>query len=86
MVDLAGKCVEGMQMNWVNYLINEIEKDCREAQDLGYEFHYSWLIILIAFVAWHMPGGVSFPKIEPTEPLAAQVSTLWYTNDMKKQW
>jgi hypothetical protein len=31
MVDLAGKCVEGMQMNWVNYLINELEKDCREA-------------------------------------------------------
>jgi hypothetical protein len=49
-VDLAGKCVEGMQMNWVNYLTNELEKDCREAQDLGYEFHYSWLIILITFV------------------------------------
>jgi len=28
----------------------ELEKDCCEAQDLGYEFHYSWLIILIAFV------------------------------------
>jgi hypothetical protein len=24
MVDLAGKCVEGLQMNWVNYLVNEI--------------------------------------------------------------
>jgi hypothetical protein len=50
MVDLAGKCVEGMQMNWANYLVKELEKDCCEAQDLGYEFHYSWLIILIAFV------------------------------------
>jgi hypothetical protein len=30
-VDLAGKCVEGMQMNWASYLINELEKDCREA-------------------------------------------------------
>jgi hypothetical protein len=38
-VDLTGKCVEGMQMNWVSYLVNELEKDCREAQDLGYEFH-----------------------------------------------
>jgi hypothetical protein len=27
MVDLGGKCVEAMQMNWVNYLINELEKD-----------------------------------------------------------
>jgi hypothetical protein len=33
MVDLKGKCMEGMQMNWVSYLVNEIEKDCREAQD-----------------------------------------------------
>jgi hypothetical protein len=50
-VDLTGKCVEGLQMSWANYLVNELEKYCREAQDLGYEFHYSWLIILIAFVA-----------------------------------
>jgi hypothetical protein len=26
-VDLAGKCVEGVKMNWVSYLVNEIEKD-----------------------------------------------------------
>ena len=50
-----------MQMNWVNYLINELENDCREAQDLGYEFHYSWFIILIEFVAWKMPEGYNFP-------------------------
>jgi hypothetical protein len=41
MVDLAGKCMEGMQMNWVSYLVNELEKYCREAQDQGYEFHFS---------------------------------------------
>jgi hypothetical protein len=40
-VDLTGKCVEGMQMNWASYLVNELEKYCREAQDLGYEFHFS---------------------------------------------
>jgi hypothetical protein len=85
-VDLTGKCVEGMQMNWVNYLVNELEKDCREAQDLGYEFHYSWLIILITFVTWKMPEGATFPEIEPSEPLATRFSTLWYTNDMMKQW
>jgi hypothetical protein len=86
MVDLAGKCVEGMQMNWASYLVNELEKDCREAQDLGYEFHYSWLIILITFVTWKMPEGATFPEIEPSEPLATRFSTLWYTNDMTKQW
>jgi hypothetical protein len=41
MVDLIGKCVEGMQMNWASYLVNELEKYCCKAQDLGYEFQYS---------------------------------------------
>jgi hypothetical protein len=85
MVDLAGKCVEGMQMNWVNYLVNELEKDFREAQDLGYEFQYSWLIILITFVDRKMIEGDTFLEIKPTEPLATQFSTLLYTNDMMKQ-
>jgi hypothetical protein len=31
-VDLAGKCVEGMQMNWASYLINELEKDWRKGR------------------------------------------------------
>jgi hypothetical protein len=30
-VDLAGKCVEGLQMNWASYLLNQLEKDYREA-------------------------------------------------------
>jgi hypothetical protein len=53
---------------------------------LGYEFHYNWLIILIAFVAWQMPEEATFPEIEPSEPLATCFSTLWYNNDMTKQW
>jgi hypothetical protein len=85
-VDLAGKCVEGMQMNWVSYLVNELEKHCHEAQDQGYEFHFSWLLILIAFVTWEMPEGVTFPTVEPSEPLAVRFTTLWYSSDMAKQW
>jgi len=30
-IDLTRKCVEEMQMNWVSYLVNQLEKDCREA-------------------------------------------------------
>jgi hypothetical protein len=48
-VDLIGKCVEGIQMNWVKYLVNQLKLDYHEAQDQGYEFHFSWLLILIAF-------------------------------------
>ena len=73
-------------MNWVNYLVNKLEKDCREAQDLGYEFHYIWLIILITFVTWKMPEGATFPEIKPLEPLVTPFSILWYTNDMTRQW
>jgi hypothetical protein len=85
-VDLAGKCVEGLQMNWVKYLVNQLELDCREAQDQGYEFHFSWLLILITFVAWEMSEGATFPDIEPFEPLATKFATLWYSSDMNKQW
>jgi hypothetical protein len=70
-VDLVGKCVEGMQMNWANYLINKLEKDFHEAQYLGYEFHYSCFIILISFVSWKIYEGTTFLEIEPTNPLAA---------------
>jgi hypothetical protein len=31
-VDLTGKCVEGMKMNWASYLVNELEKDYQKAQ------------------------------------------------------
>jgi len=73
-------------MNWASYLINELEKDCQKDQDLRYELHFSWMIVLIAFVTWKMPKGATFPEIEPSEPLAARFVTLWYTNDMSKQW
>jgi hypothetical protein len=85
-VDLAGKCMEGLQMNWAKYLVNQLKLDCREAQDQGYEFHFSWLLILIVFTAWEMLEGVTFPEIEPFEPLTAKFTTLWYSSDMGKQW
>jgi hypothetical protein len=40
-VNLAGKCTKVLQMNWAKYLVNQLELDCREAQDQGYEFHFS---------------------------------------------
>jgi hypothetical protein len=30
--------------------------------------------------------GVTFPEIEPSEPLAAKFTTLWYSSDMGKKW
>jgi hypothetical protein len=30
-------------------------EDCKDTQDWGSEFHYSWLLILIALVGWKEP-------------------------------
>jgi hypothetical protein len=33
-----------------------------------------------------MSKGMTFPEIEPSEPLAAKFTTLYYSSDMEKQW
>jgi hypothetical protein len=73
-------------MNWVKYLENQLELDYHEEQDQSYEFHFRWLLILITFATWEMLEGVTFPDIEPFEPLFAKFTTLWYSSDMNKQW
>jgi hypothetical protein len=75
-IDLAEKCVEGLQMNWMKYLVNQLELDCHKAQDQGYEFHFRWLLILIAFISWEMSEGATFPDIESFEPLVVKFTTL----------
>jgi hypothetical protein len=66
--------------------VNQLELDCKESQDKGYKFHFSWLLILIAFIAWEMPKGVTFSDIEPFETLVVEFSTVWYSGNMNKQW
>jgi hypothetical protein len=60
--------------------------DCRKAQDQGYEFHFSRLLILIAITSWEMLEGATFPDIDSFEPLAVRFTTLWFSSDMGKQW
>jgi hypothetical protein len=75
-VDLTGKCIEGLHMNWVKYLVNQPELDCRKAHDQGYELHFSWLLIVIAFVALEIPEGETFLDIKPFKPLIVKFTTL----------
>jgi hypothetical protein len=49
------KCVEGVLMSWAPFLLNHFLIDSVEAWDRGMEFHYSWLLIMIAFIAWNKP-------------------------------
>jgi hypothetical protein len=61
-VVVASQCVEGTTVSWAPYLLNLFLDDCKDAQDLGIEFHYSWLITLIAFMGWKEPRYVPDPN------------------------
>jgi hypothetical protein len=50
------KCTEGVQMNWDTFVVNLFLIDCIESQEKGMQFHYSWLLILIALVGWKEPS------------------------------
>jgi hypothetical protein len=73
-------------MNWVQYLVNQLDLNCKEVQDQGYEFHFSWFPIIIAFISWEIPEGATFLEIKPFEPLAMRFCMLWYSGDMNNQW
>jgi hypothetical protein len=49
-VATAAQCTEGTVLSWALYLLNLFLEDFKDEQDLGTEFHYSWLLILIAFI------------------------------------
>jgi hypothetical protein len=42
-------------MEWDRYLLNEFIDDFLDAQNFGKEFHYSWILLLLAMVLWHPP-------------------------------
>jgi hypothetical protein len=59
-IEVADQCAEGTFVRWVPYLLNLFQVDCKDTQDLGTEFHYSWLLTLIAFMGWREPEYVVF--------------------------
>jgi hypothetical protein len=49
------QCAKGTLLIWSPYLLNLFLEDYKDAQDLGTEFHYAWMIILIYLVGWGEP-------------------------------
>jgi hypothetical protein len=47
---VVAQCAKGTSMSWAPYLSNLFQVDCKDAQDIGTKFHYSWLITLIDFM------------------------------------
>jgi len=54
------QCMKGSLLSWTLYLMNCFLDDFKDAQDLGTEFHYAWLIILRALVGWGEPKYSGF--------------------------
>jgi hypothetical protein len=52
--------MKGVMFSWALYLLNQFFVDCRDAQDNGTEFHYSWIIILIDLEGWKEPKFSAF--------------------------
>jgi hypothetical protein len=59
-VAFAVQCVEGTSMSWAPYLLNLFLVDCKDAQGLGIEFYYSWMITIIVFMGWREPRYIVF--------------------------
>jgi hypothetical protein len=56
-----------------------------EAQDRGMEFHYSWLLILIAFTTWNEPEDAQFLGLRGKSCLATKYHNFWYTMNKRRQ-
>jgi hypothetical protein len=69
-------------VSWAPYLLNLFLDDCKDAQDLGTKFHYSWLIMLIAFMGWREPRYVTFGT-RPKPNQGARYLLLKATSDAR---
>jgi hypothetical protein len=77
------QCKKGSLLSLDPYLVNLFLEDCKDAQDLGTEFHYSWLIILMDLIGWGEPKYNGFYQ-RLGKCHATKYTTLWHTSDPKK--
>jgi hypothetical protein len=78
------QCAKGVNFSWVPYLLNQFFIDCRDAQDNGPKFHYSWLIILINLAGWQEPKFSTFLDISG-KCYTTRYESLWQDKDNKNQ-
>jgi hypothetical protein len=69
------KCIEGVQMNWATFLVNQFLQDCIEAQEKGTKFHYAWLV---DFYCVGRMAGTRLLSVHGTSGRGSMVA--WYAN------
>jgi hypothetical protein len=78
------QCAKGTLLSRTPNLLNLFLDDYKDAQDLGIEFHYAWLIILIALVGWGEPKYSGFyPR--RGKCCTNKYMTLWHMSDAKQR-
>jgi hypothetical protein len=65
-------------------LLNFLLDDCKDAQDLGTGFHYSWLLILIDVMGWK-ESKYSFFSTKPKPCHGVRYLSLGATSDAKNR-
>jgi hypothetical protein len=78
------KCIEGVQMNWATFLVNQFLKDCIEAQEKGTKFHYAWILILFVLVGWK-ERGYQCMGTYGRGSMAVRYANLWNTPNKRIQ-
>ena len=62
------------------------QQDCLQAQDEAtHPFHFSWLLILYAFVGWKEPPHTQFRQLASGEPRGTRYTNLWETSSPTKK-
>ena len=85
-IRLAIDTIQGKAFNWSLFLMNSFFQDCAQAQENPlHSFHFSWLLILMAFIGWKEPPNSQFPQLEPGACRGAKYSNLWESNNPEKQ-
>ena len=84
-VACAQKCVEGVKMNWYLFLLNQL-LEVALATKTRWPFSYSWLLILIALVAWMEPEDYKSMTVDAAKVCrGARYQNLWWVKEPSRQ-
>ena len=81
-ITVVTQCTKWTLLSLNPSLVNLFLDDSKDEQDLGTNFHYLWLIILVALVGWRHPKfNMFFQRIGNC--CIAQYATFWHTSNIK---
>ena len=68
-------------MNWALFLLHQLLEDALTTQ-FGRSFSYSWLLILIALVAWMEPEDYQLMTVDAAKVCrGARYQNLWWVEE-----